>query len=38
MDEFTYGFTDNCETYDNEVLACKKDFKCINMEVWCLEL
>jgi len=37
-DHFTYGFTDNCETYNNEVLASKKDFKCINVEIWCLEI
>jgi len=37
-DHFTYGFTDNCETYNNEVLACTKDFKCINVEIWCLEI
>jgi len=37
-DEFTYGFTDNCETYNNDILACKRDFKCINIEVWCLEI
>jgi len=37
-DHFSYGFTDNCETYNNDVLACKKEFKCLNVEIWCLDL
>ncbi|ORX82544.1 TLD-domain-containing protein [Anaeromyces robustus] len=37
-DDFIDGYSDNCETFNNEILSCRQQFKCINVEMWCLEL